>query len=196
MLLAVEDKSPALHKKVTGYARPPLEGRRVPHDAPGRGLRQEKWSRSVQPQARDDAQRASFLCAGHAARQAGRHEIPGGAAAYLINFQLEFSGLSSGVYALSLRGAPTARIKALLGKSVVPFTLAGVKSEAQRLRPGGRRAADRLAEPCRYEAVLRDALVLADVVERRRALLNCLEQSAKAAGGAWTRRACSKRPSS
>ena len=183
MLLAVEDKSPALHKKVTG---PPA---RLLKDAEGRTTPQAGgFARKNGVEASDlkieTTPKGDFLCA--------EVTVPGEPAAKILAAllpkliaSLEFPKTLEWEPTRFRFGRPIRTLTALLGKSVVPFTLAGVRSGRSvfGLAAAGQKPIV-LAEPCRYEAVLRDALVLADVDERRRALLKRLEQSAKAAGGA------------
>lgn len=81
-------------------------------------------------------------------------------------------------------GRPIRSVAALLGGRVVAFSVAGVKSgktvrglAALAKKPAALRA------PSEYLDTLRDELVLADVEERRQALLKRLAAAAKQAGG-------------
>lgn len=81
-------------------------------------------------------------------------------------------------------GRPIRTLTALFGSRVVPFKVAGVASgkKVSGLPFHGKPVT--LDDPLKYRDTLRDLLVLADVEERRSALLKSLEQAAGAAGGA------------
>ena len=81
-------------------------------------------------------------------------------------------------------GRPIRTLTALYGKSVVPFSLAGVKSgrgiwglPAQAKKPVA------LSEAARYPLALKNLSILADPAERREVLAKRLEQTARLAGG-------------
>ena len=81
-------------------------------------------------------------------------------------------------------GRPIRGLTAVLGRSVIPFELAGVRS-GRILRglagPGGKPAS--LPESIEYRETLRDLLVIVDPEERRRTLLKRLEAAAAQGGG-------------
>ena len=80
-------------------------------------------------------------------------------------------------------GRPLRGLTALYGKTVVPFSLAGIKSGKKivGLPALGKKPAD-LPAPGRYRAALKNLSVIVDVEERRETLVKRLEQAARAAG--------------
>lgn len=80
-------------------------------------------------------------------------------------------------------GRPIRGLVALFGKSVVPVTIAGVKSgRSVRGLPGVSAKPVSLPEPKAYEPALKKLIVLADEAERRDVLLRRLSQEAKKLG--------------
>lgn len=81
-------------------------------------------------------------------------------------------------------GRPIRSLTALYGKTVVPFSIAGVKSGryVRGLSALGRKPVS-LPEAGGYQAALKNLLVLADAEERRQELKRRLESAAKRTGG-------------
>ncbi len=80
-------------------------------------------------------------------------------------------------------GRPIRGLTVLFGRTVVPVTLAGVRSgRGVRGLPGVSVKPVSVAEPRAYEAALKKLIVVADEEERREILLKRLEQEAKRLG--------------
>jgi len=178
----VEDKSSALEKEVQG---PPA---RLLKDEHGRFTPQaEGFARKqgIAPEALQTVKtpKGEFLLA--------RVRLPGESALKILArilpeviTSLEFPKSLEWEESRLRFGRPIRSFTALLGKSVVPFRLAGVRSGrkiAGLPAHGGRPVS--LAASGEYRDKLRDLLVLVDPEERRQTLAKRLEKAAEEGGG-------------